>query len=484
MKNREKIIVILLIVAIVGISVISFLLTQSFGGVHTVEDFPAQYISGPLPEDRLLAWNEPLNTDKIYQKKGEVFICRETGKEAEKVEFYRHSPGPGVIGGWSYRYALVCGNYYWILDAADHFGTKIYGPFKFGEGIAKIADYEVHEWGVLVGCNESKKWFLTSRPEVMARVLQPVIYVHAKELEEFNVKVIFNGGRPTQTYPLGNVQGNVLEWKKVKVIKEPESKKLIPKSYVPLEEIIPTLNDVDADELDYNNIKTRFLFYEGELPFENKIEASYDLEQKKVFVKNNSKYTVYDVVVAVGTGSFIHPTRYIAKIGTLAPGMQAEKTLEETSKPDLKKKMVALGFTEKEAEAFAKLWQEPFFEPINISFARLSYRLPRSEIERLIRLEFEPKPKKLLRELWVLVDLKSKDMGSGTGIVRTCSSNADCDWVSTNCCPETAGAHWECINAKLSKLDCPANPVCLQVISPKPEKECKCINGICTMKNG
>ncbi len=68
-------------------------------------------------------------------------------------------------------------------------------------------------------------------------------------------------------------------------------------------------------------------------------------------------------------------------------------------------------------------------------------------------------------------------------IVKTCSSNADCAWVSTNCCPENAGAHWECINAKLSHLDCPVNPVCLQVISPKPEKACKCINGICTAEH-
>ena len=480
MKNREKIIAILLIGVIIGISVISFLLVQNSGGVHTIEDFPAQYISGPLPEDKLLTWNEPLNTDEIYQEKRNIFICRETGKEAERVEFYSHSAGSGVIGGWSYRYALVCGNYYWILDAADYFGTKIYGPFKFGEGVVETADYEVHEWGVLVGCSESKEWFLTSRPEVMARVLPPVIYVHAKELEEFDAKVIFNGGKPTQTYPLINAQGNALEWKNVKVIKEPESKELTPKSYAPLEEIIPTLNDVDADELNYNNIKTRFLFYEGELPFENKIEASYDLEQRKVFVRNNSKYAVYDVMVAIGTGNFMYPTRYIAKIGTLAPGMQVEKTLEEASRINLKENMVALGFTEKEAEAFAKLWYDPFFKPTNITFARLSYRLPRSEIERLIRLEFEPKPKKLLRELWVLVDLESREIEHRTGIVKTCSSDADCSWVSTNCCPETAGAHWECINAKLSEIECPKDIACPMVISPKPGKRCVCENGICT----
>jgi len=484
---REKIVAILLIVAIAGISIVSFLLMQTRRGVHTIEDFPAHYISGPLPEDKLLAWNEPLNTDKIYQEKGNIFICRETGKEAEKVEFYSHSAGSG-FGGWRYRYALVCGNYYWILDAADPFGTKIYGPFKFGEEAAEIADYEVHEWGVLVGCSESKEWFLTSRPEKVLLVKQPVIYVHAKELEDFNIKVIFNGGRPTQTYPLGEISNNVVEWKGVKIAAESSKKITKGKGYVPLSEIIPKLNVSDADRLEYKNIKTRFLFYEGEIPFENKIEVKYDLDKKKVVVKNNSKYEVYDLTVSIGVEDknlvFPYAKRYIARIEALAPGMELSEKLSEAERPNIQKTMERLGFTQGESYAFAALWEESFFMPSYKRFARLSYRLPRGEIERLIRLEFEPKPKKLLRELWVLVDLESEDIGSGTGIVRTCSSNAECDWVSTNCCPENAGAHWQCINAKLSKLDCPVNPVCLQVISPKPEKACKCINGICTMKNG
>jgi hypothetical protein len=486
MKNFSMIIAALLVVTIVGISAISFLLAEKQR--YAPEDFPVEYRSGPLPEDKLLAWNEPLNTEHIYQQ-GSKFICRDTGKEAEKVEFYSHSSGK--IGGWRYRYALVCGNNYWIVDAADSFGKMVYGPFEFGEAVVKTADYEVHEWGVIAGCNESEDWFLTSRPEQMLLVKQPVIYIHAEDLEEFDVKVVFNKGEPTQTYPLVEVSNNTLEWKNVKVAEKMESeapkaasKARIPKEYVPLGEIIPILNDIDADELNYNNVNTRFLFYEGKLPFENKIEVSYDLEQKKVFVRNNSNYEVYDVIVAVGIGGFIHFKRYIAKIGTLAPGAQAEKTLEEAGRPDLKEKMIALGFTEKESEAFSKLWQKPFFAPTNLPFARLSYRLPRSEIERLIRLEFNPKPKKLLRELWVLVDLEGKGIGSGTGIVKTCSSDADCSWVSTNCCPENAGAHWECINAKLSKLDCtPKGNVCLQVISPKPGKACVCENGICTAES-
>lgn len=77
----------------------------------------------------------------------------------------------------------------------------------------------------------------------------------------------------------------------------------------------------------------------------------------------------------------------------------------------------------------------------------------------------------------------SKEFIIESNIVKTCSSDADCSWVSTNCCPENAGAHWECINAKLSKLDCvPKGKVCPQVISPMPEIACVCENGFCTAK--
>lgn len=73
---------------------------------------------------------------------------------------------------------------------------------------------------------------------------------------------------------------------------------------------------------------------------------------------------------------------------------------------------------------------------------------------------------------------------NGKRVIETaCSANTECVWVSTNCCSEHAGAYWECINKTESEIFCPPNPVCLQVISPRPENECECIEGKCTAAN-
>ncbi len=65
------------------------------------------------------------------------------------------------------------------------------------------------------------------------------------------------------------------------------------------------------------------------------------------------------------------------------------------------------------------------------------------------------------------------------GLVTECSADSECGWVSTNCCSENAGADWSCANKEETNIDCPSNPVCPQVISPKPTSSCVCTNGEC-----
>jgi len=61
-----------------------------------------------------------------------------------------------------------------------------------------------------------------------------------------------------------------------------------------------------------------------------------------------------------------------------------------------------------------------------------------------------------------------------------CTNNADCDWVLTNCCKETAGGLWECVNLKNYKApECQQNVICPQVISPRPTEACACKEGEC-----
>ena len=106
-------------------------------------DIPSNFLyqlkSDKIPEEYLLVHNQKLNTELIYQENNK-FYCKPSGEEAEKIEYFYHSSGRGYInkgkieevvaGDWYYRYAYICGNNYWILDASDTFGTKTYGPFE------------------------------------------------------------------------------------------------------------------------------------------------------------------------------------------------------------------------------------------------------------------------------------------------------------------------------------------------------------------
>ncbi len=64
--------------------------------------------------------------------------------------------------------------------------------------------------------------------------------------------------------------------------------------------------------------------------------------------------------------------------------------------------------------------------------------------------------------------------------IEESTTDEDCGWISTNCCPENAGANWECVNTEETVIECPENPICPQVISPKPGASCVSINGTCT----
>lgn len=64
--------------------------------------------------------------------------------------------------------------------------------------------------------------------------------------------------------------------------------------------------------------------------------------------------------------------------------------------------------------------------------------------------------------------------------IAKCYFDFDCDWRIINCCPETAGAYWKCVNLKTFKEpDCSNIVICPQVVSRKPSLNCVCENGSC-----
>lgn len=261
------------------------------------------------------------------------------------------------------------------------------------------ADFEVHEWGVMVGCKADTSFFLTSRPEQVSLVREPVIYVHSKDETPFTTEVTFNTGRPTDTYPEAQVDGNTVRWEDVAFA--PDLTPQGPRGtgdFVPLDSIIDILNDVDADCLEYNGQTARFLFYEGQVPFENEIEATYSFSTQQATFVNEGTYPVYNAIV-VASG-------YVGRVGQLNPGDSITTSFSNQTVVDLATDLVSEGFTVKEAGAFAELWDSPFLHPMSPELdGHIIYRLPQDKYNELITLKISPPPDRIIRSLYILVHL-------------------------------------------------------------------------------
>jgi hypothetical protein len=260
--------------------------------------------------------------------------------------------------------------------------------------------FEVHEWGVLIGCMVDTSYFLTSRPEQASIVKEPVIYIHSEEKTPFALRATFKNGKPTLTYPEAEIESNTVTWEDVNFAKDLDTTRTgAAGDYVPLEQIIDILNDVDADCVEYDGQKARFLFYEGNVAFENKIDITYDVPTQQATFKNNAPFPVYNVILVIGA--------YVGRVDQLNSQDSVTAVLSDQTAVDLAADLVSEGFTTLEAQAFAALWQEPFLqhsvspEPVR----NLIYRLPQDEYDEWISLAVHPKPTKIIRSLYILVHL-------------------------------------------------------------------------------
>ncbi|MCK4491898.1 MAG: hypothetical protein KAU03_04690 [Candidatus Altiarchaeales archaeon] len=341
-----------------------------------------------------------------------------------------------------------------------------------------VGGFELHEWGVLAGCPESDTFFVTGRPKQVLLVKQPVIYIHSRNKEPFNLTVTFNSGRPTDTYPQALVEeSGVVGWRDVQVVDECDvAGGLKAAGFVPLEAIIGTLNDVDADCLDVSGVRERFLFYEGELEFKNKISVDYSFKLGRATFRNNGDHPAYNLILAASTrgGHAFSPEVYSASVSKLLLGQEETVDFVEETPDDevLRNDLVTLGFTSREAGAFAGLWGQSFFYPGNrAGFANLVYRLSEEEYDEMISLEVAPQPEEIIRTLYVLVDV------SAGGETSECSVDADC--VRAQCCHPTS-----CVAIK-DAPDC-SGIGCTTVCAPGSmdcgQGHCVCVDGRCQVK--
>ena len=109
-------------------------------------------------------------------------------------------------------------------------------------------------------------------------------------------------------------------------------------------------------------------------------------------------------------GNFINPVYLTCLAEVINPG-ESVKLKPHTKDiaywaDDLNK----LGFTKMESKSFSQIWNQTFLEKSNLNnWANLIYRIPQSELEKMITLDFNPAPVKITRALYVLVHLTKEN---------------------------------------------------------------------------
>jgi len=101
---------------------------------NSSEDIPASnLIQQRFPETKNISTY--LSIKEIYSGSKwlrEDYVCLDTGEVAQLIEYYYYASATKE-GADLYRYALVCGNDYFIVDYNDPLGQRFYGPFNISQ---------------------------------------------------------------------------------------------------------------------------------------------------------------------------------------------------------------------------------------------------------------------------------------------------------------------------------------------------------------
>lgn len=283
--------------------------------------------------------------------------------------------------------------------------------------------FVVHEWGVLSGQSLDISYSLlssTADASDQPVVREPVIYVHSESKEPFDAVVTFVNGQPTDTYPAAVSDSGSVIWKNVQIADIDGTKPAYPSG------ILETINNVDADMLQYQGHKSRSLFYEGQVRFENQMRMIYNADKREALIENKGRYPVYDVLLIVpqNYNKLLGKNIYADVIPRIGAGEKVTVPLKQApAKVDYVEELTAQGFTKTEAEAFANVWENEFIKTEKGN-GNLVYRLSQEEYESLVSLKITPEPEKTIRSLYVFVHLTGKDtpappvIGSGFGIYQ------------------------------------------------------------------
>jgi len=292
----------------------------------------------------------------------------------------------------------------------------------------------VHEWGVFSAYNDLElanadmraEWDglpkfvygqVDSRkiPVYNGPVRAPVIYFHAPQATNLNVRVDFPKGRPAVWWPATVVQGgglrgiedhqppNSLVWQvQLKAVNAAQVTPLtLPKGHW-----MEALRAVQADDVLINQPyaggtqKERFIYYDGLIPAPKGLTIK--VVRQNVALLSQAKDPVHDVtVIDLRNAGKIR----VARLDKMEPGAEVKEVVftegDQTKWPSepvamLVKQLQSAGLHEDEARSLATVWRKDFFETEGVS---VFYRLPQEVHEKALPLTVTPRPEKVVRTL-------------------------------------------------------------------------------------
>jgi hypothetical protein len=251
---------------------------------------------------------------------------------------------------------------------------------------------------------------------------KPVIFFHATEPVEVELRVDFPGGIPAVWWPGTETPAirygkltpapkegepiRSLEWRLF--LKEPPKLGISGKlelAHVDEKSWVKALREVKADDVyvrageQYVGCeREKFVYYDGLLPRGQWVEIKFD--KATVAVANRAKHPVYDMTVVDRRKADHIRIARIVKLEAEAKVAELEfKEVDAKGWPAdglemLIGQLKEAGLFADEAKSLADLWKQELFLTPGVT---LFYRLPQEEYDRLLPMNMKPKPEKLVR---------------------------------------------------------------------------------------
>ena len=103
------------------IIVITLLIAAGVGGYFTKHRHFFKLCNIDLPQEKLISQGKPGTFNS--------FRCNDSSKPKLIMKCYDSGRKEDVEGGWAYKYILQCEEGCYVVDGAEMYGERIYGPF-------------------------------------------------------------------------------------------------------------------------------------------------------------------------------------------------------------------------------------------------------------------------------------------------------------------------------------------------------------------